>query len=298
MTGATVATSLGVVGVVWQDNDRYYLQGVPVDESGTTITLNPASREGYARNPFLLFDSFVHRDNPTESNHVLLEPDDTTDAYFVRKVSLDPATGAITWDSSTALGTFTLPVSAAALHSSGVIVTVDTGSARVGVLKPAATPRPGVATYSGGSGTQPGLMVSPTAVAVTNSGVILILDVGAGQLAALDLNGNPVQYFGSDATNLQYTQPLATPGDYLDMAVDGADHIYLLYVTGDGSQPGDYNVDVYNPNGSLLATSPGTNVSRLAVDYWRSIYGVNFTSMSAPGSTVSMPSISRLDPSG
>ena len=39
------------------------------------------------------------------------------------------------------------------------------------------------------------------------------------------------------------------------------------------------------------------NITKLAVDYWRSIYGVNFTSMVVPGATVSVPSISRLDPS-
>ena len=47
-------------------------------------------------------------------------------------------------------------------------------------------------------------------------------------------------------------------GTYLDMAVDGASHIYLLYYTGDGSQPGDYHIDVYNPDGTPLTTnSPG-----------------------------------------
>jgi len=38
------------------------------------------------------------------------------------------------------------------------------------------------------------------------------------------------------------------------------------------------------------------NVSRLSVDFWRSIYGVNFTAMNTPGARVSVPSISRFDP--
>jgi len=232
---------------------------------------------------------------------VLLEPDSTSDAYFVRQVSVDSTTGALTWDSSTNLGTFTLPVSAAALHSSGRVITVHTDSGRVGTVHPVNTSdptHPQLAAYSAGPGTQIGLLQSPTAVAVTNPGTVIILEAGASQLAAFDLNGNPIKYFGSDPNNLQYTQPLANPGTYLDLAVDGANHIYLLYYTNDGSQPGDYHVDVYNPNGTPLATqSPGVNVSKLAVDFWRSIYGVNFTSMQAPSTAaLAMPSISRFDP--
>ena len=305
VTGASVATTLGVVGAVWKQNDRYYLRGVPIAENGNTISFTSAPKEGYARPPFLLFDSMV--DKQDVANHVLLEPDDTSDAYFIRKVTLDPETGAISWDSSTALGMFTLPVSAAALHSSGRVVAVHTDSGRAGWLHPAETPRPGLATYFGGSGTQTGLLQSPTALAVTNPGVVLILEAGASQIAAFDLNGNPVKYFGSDQANLQFTQPLATQGTYLDMAVDGASHIYLLYYTGDGSQPDDYHIDVYNPDGTPLAThSPGVNIAKLSVDFWRSIYGVNFDPLTDEGTTtvridpalgVAEPSISRFDPS-
>ena len=215
---------------------------------------------------------------------MLLEPDDTTDAYFVRSVSLDSTTGAIAWDSTAPpLGTFLLPVSAAALHSSGRVITVHTDSGRVGTVHPAATPRPGLAAYSAGPGTEIGLLQSPTAVAVTNPGTVIILEAGASQLAAFDLNGNPVKYFGTDPNNLQYTQPLANPGTYLDLAVDGANHIYLLYYTNDGSQPGDYHLDVYNPNGTPLTTlSTGINVPKMAVDFWRSVYGVNFTPLDSP----------------
>jgi hypothetical protein len=302
VTGASVATTLGVVGAVWKQDDRYYLRGVPIAENGATIPLTSAPKEGYARPPFLLFDSLV--DKQDVGNHVLLEPDDASDAYFIRKVTLDSDTGAINWDSSTSLGTFTLPVSAAALHSSGRVVAVHTDSGRVGWLHPAQTPRPGLATYFAGSGTQPGLLQSPTAIAVTNPGIVLILEAGAAQLAAFDLNGNPVKYFGWDQSNLRFTQPLASQGTYLDMAVDGANHIYLLYYANDGSRPDDYSIDVYNADGSALAThSPGVNIAKLAVDFWRSIYGVNFDPLTDEGTStvhvalgVAEPSISRFDP--
>ena len=54
-----------------------------------------------------------------------------------------------------------------------------------------------------------------------------------------------------------------------------------------------------------MTHSPGVNVARLAVDYWRSIYGVNFTALGALGTSVPHvdpalgvlePSISRFDP--
>ena len=35
----TVSTTSGVVGVVWKQNDRYYVRGVPVAENGNTIPL-------------------------------------------------------------------------------------------------------------------------------------------------------------------------------------------------------------------------------------------------------------------
>ena len=150
------------------------------------------------------------------------------------------------------------------------------------MVHPAATPRPGLAAYSAGPGTEIGLLQSPTAVAVTNPGTVIILEAGASQLAAFDLNGNPVKYFGTDPNNLQYTQPLANPGTYLDLAVDGANHIYLLYYTNDGSQPGDYHLDVYNPNGTPLTTlSTGINVA----EDWPSTSGAASTASTSHRST-------------
>jgi hypothetical protein len=303
VTGVAVATLAGVAGVVWKQGDRYYLRGVPVAENGTTIELRTAPKEGYSRRPFLLFDAFVERTD--EGNHLLLEPDETTDAYNVRRVSLDPATGAIDWDPTVSYGTFTLPVSAAALHSSGRVIALHTDNGRLGVLQPIATPRAHLAAYSAGPGSQIGLLRSPIAVAVTNPGVVLILEAGASQLSAFDLNGNPVRYFGAGPT-LQFTLPLASQGTYLDLAVDGASQIYLLYYTGDGSLAAHYRVDVYTPTGAPFDTnSPGVNVPHLAVDYWRSIFGANYDPLTDLGTTtphidpelgVAEPSLSRFDP--
>ena len=298
-----MSTRLGVAGVVWKAGDRYWVRGVPVAEAGSTITLGGATRQGFARRPFVLFDAFVEAADI--ANHVLLEPDDTTDGYHVRALTIDPTTHELSWDPETSLGVFVLPVDAAALHSSGRVVTVHTDSGRLAHVLPANTPQPPLATYTAGPGTQIGLLSSPTAVAVTNPGTVLVLEAGASQLAAFDLNGNPARYFGT-TTPANFTLSLPTDVAWLDLAVDGANQIYLLSHHGDGSQVSDYHIDVYSPTGTPIATnSPGTNIPHLAVDYWRSIYAANYSPLHDtttnqphidPTIGVPEPSLSRFDP--
>jgi hypothetical protein len=302
VTGAAVATLAGVAGMVWKENDRFYLRGVPLAQNGPTIKLGAGSHEGWERRPFLLLDAFV--DAQDEGNHVLLEPDHSSPAYHVRPVTLDPHNGAITWNPSSSLGTFTLPVSAAALHSSGLIVTANTDSGRLAVLQPVRTPRPQLASYAAGDGDQIGLLRSPLALAITNPGVVLVLEAGSTQLAAFDLKLNPVQYFGRHHDN--FTLDLVSPGTYLDLAVDGASQIYTLYFTGTGTSANDYHIDVYTDTGEPIAThSPGTNIPHLAIDYWRSIYAPNYTPLTKQNTTtphidphlgVPEPSLSRFNP--
>jgi len=302
VTGAAVATLAGVAGMVWKEGDRYYLRGVPLAQSGSTIKLGGGTHEGWERRPFLLLDAFV--DARDESNHVLLEPDHASPAYHIRPVTLDPKDGAISWDPSTSLGTFTLPVSAAALHSSGIVVAINTDAARLAVLQPARTPRPTVASYAAGPGSEIGLLDSPIALAITNPGIVLVLEAGRTQISAFDLNLNPVKYFGPDQND--FTRELVSAGTYLDLAVDGASQIYALYFTGNGTSPNDYHIDVYNDTGEPIAThSPGTNIPHLAIDYWRSIYAPNYTPLTKQGTTnphidphlgVPEPSLSRFNP--
>ena len=302
VTGAAVATLAGVAGMVWKEDDRYFLRGVPIAQNGPTIKLGTGSHEGWERRPFLLLDAFV--DPHDVGNHVLLEPDHSSPAYHVRAVTLDPHTGGISWDPSSSLGTFTLPVSTAALHSSGLVVAANTDTGRLGVLEPARTPRPQLASYAAGNGDQIGLLRSPLALAITNPGVVLVLEAGSTQLSAFDLNLNPVPYFGHHQDH--FTLELASPGTYLDIAIDGASQIYTLYFTANGATPNDYHIDVYTQTGEPLAThSPGTNTPHLAIDYWRSIYAPNYTPLTKhptntphinPTLGIPEPSLSRFNP--
>lgn len=307
VTGAAVSTLAGVAGMVFKENDRFYVRGVPVAQDGKTIKLGTALKKEFARRPFLLLDPFVESND--RRNHVLLEPDDETDAYHVRRVSLDPVTGDINWDPAVNLGTFPLPVSDAALHASGKVMVINTNSGRLGWLQPADTPRPQLATFVAGPGTRVGLLRSPVAVAITNPGVVLVLEAGTAQIAAFDLNGNPTAYFKADpGSEGAFRIPLASAGRPLDMAVDGSDQIYVLYVTGDGDAVGDYRIDVYTKEGALFnRASSGTNVPRFAIDYWRSIFGANYVALTDLGTAkarinprlgVAEPSLSRFDPTG
>lgn len=305
ITGITVSTLHGQVGYVWKQGDRYYIRNAPIAENGSAIRLQPGQTEGYARRPFLLYDSFVAPGD--SSNHVLLEPEATGDGYHVRRLVFDAGAN-LTWDPNTSWGFFPAPLSAAALHSGGRIVTVNADSGRLGVLAPFQVDvgvggRPALASYKGGPGDQPGLLQSPIAVAITNPGVLLVLEADGNRIAAFDLNGDPLKFFPSgDGFRLS----LVSTGTYLDLAVDGSGFIYALYYTGAGTAPGDYRIDVYTAAGNLLISqSPGVNVARLAVDYWRSIYGANFTALAVEGSStphldpalgVLEPSISRFDP--
>ena len=244
VTAVTISTRMGVAGIVWKQDNKYWLRGVPIAERGTTITLGGATRQGYARRPFLLFDAFVGAADA--ANHVLVEPDETEDGYHIRSLTINATTGALSWDPNASVGSFLLAPDAVALHSSGRVVAVHTDSGRLAHVLPAATPRPPLATYTAGPGTEIGLLSSPTAVAVTNPGTVIVLEAGAAQLAAFDLNGNPARYFGS-STPAAFTLPLPTGRTYLDLAVDGANQIYLLSRLGDGSQLPDYHIDVYSP---------------------------------------------------
>jgi hypothetical protein len=99
---------------------------------------------------------------------------------------------------------------------------------------------------------------------------------------------------------------LASAGTPLDLAVDGADQVYVLYFAGTGTDPADYHVDVYARSGEVLDTkSPGVNVPHFAVDYWRSVYGANYEALTDLGTAtrrvdhrlgVAEPSLSRFDP--
>jgi hypothetical protein len=83
---------------------------------------------------------------------------------------------------------------------------------------------------------------------------------------------------------------LSTSGEntYLDLAVVGDQtltYMYVLYYTGDGSLPSDYNMAIYQYGNASPVTSPllvTTNniaAAKIAVDLWHTAYALNYAMM-------------------
>ncbi len=97
---------------------------------------------------------------------------------------------------------------------------------------------------------------------------------------------------------------LANETTFLDMAVEAEGHVYVLTYSGDGSDVGDYLLDIYSPDGELLSRTPDPSVTRepqnlvagrMAVDVWRNLYALGFGAISGPGGAV-QPGIAHWTP--
>ena len=98
---------------------------------------------------------------------------------------------------------------------------------------------------------------------------------------------------------------LEEPADvtWLDVAAEAKSFIYVLSHVGKGSQPSDYRLDLYNPDGTWLARTPrpgssmaAVNGARLTVDQWRNLYTLNYQAILGPGGRTE-PSVSIWIPS-
>jgi hypothetical protein len=81
---------------------------------------------------------------------------------------------------------------------------------------------------------------------------------------------------------------------FLDMAVEAQGYMYVLSYFGDGSQPSNYILDVYAPDGSFCLRSPDPSVTstpqnvvagKIAVDIWRNLYGLTYETLTSPSRT-------------
>lgn len=131
----------------------------------------------------------------------------------------------------------------------------------------------------GGRGTREGLLFMPVAVAVAHGGQFIVLEAGNRRLQAFDVFGNPYPYFGTSAL-----LPLKLNGSihYLDIDIDGSGRMYLLYYQGDGSQPSQYALDIYDADGALISSTAGVNADKLCVDPWGNVYTLGYELMEGP----------------
>jgi hypothetical protein len=139
-------------------------------------------------------------------------------------------------------------------------------------------------------------MHQPVGVApAMGSGVIVLENTDtnlnvAARLQAFDLLGNPAPIFAGNSA----TAPLkdeAAPVTCLSVATESKGFICVLKYLNDGSQPQDYLLDVYAPDGTFLCQTVG-----LPVDLWRTLYTLDYQQIAKPAGGRTEPSVSFWTP--
>ena len=136
-------------------------------------------------------------------------------------------------------------------------------------------------------------MSAPVAVAVFNA-TVLVLETGNARIQAFDVAGNPVRAF-KNGTSATVELEKAAGVEYLDIAVEALGYMYVLSAANGGPTVNDYRLDIFTPQGALLARTTGVAAARLAVDTFRNVYTLNFASVI--GAPRVEPSLSQWVPS-
>jgi hypothetical protein len=163
-----------------------------------------------------------------------------------------------------------------------------------------------VAQVKSGKGSRPGLLDSPVASAISPDGVILILEVGNNRIQAFDLGGNPVRHFlkqsGPNTSPYSLTLSQTDPmqgWQYLDLAVEYTGYMYVLSYNQNSFE---YRLDIYHPDQAdtnPISTTHNINAAKLTVDFWRSVYTLNYEVLQLPGraaAPLTEPSVSLWTP--
>jgi hypothetical protein len=193
------------------------------------------------------------------------------------------------------------------LHPSGAIVSVNGSSSRIETVKipgQATTDSEAmtnlIASVHGGLGSRPGLMNNPTVATITSEGVLLVLETGNNRIHAMDISGNPVRYFSQqlDQYFLYFSATGGSDTIYLDLAVDFSGLVYVLSSNVSGNSQ-VYRLDIYGHDQSgtnPITTTMNMNAAKLAVDYFRNVYTLNYELLKNADGTlrsVTEPSISQ-----
>lgn len=191
------------------------------------------------------------------------------------------------------------------LHPAGVIVSINSTGHKLESLRIPARPDTDtdaetnlLATVFSGFGSRPGLMDTPTAAAISADGVVLVLEAGNNRIHAMDIYGNPVRYFKKQATQyfLNFSQTGQQGTQYLDIAAEFTGFIYVLSSFTSDQTNYQYRLDIYanDQTGSdPISTTTGFNAARLAVDYWRNVYSLNYEVLKLPNGNLPLSGITE-----
>ncbi len=314
----------GFVGYAWQGQTSDPSQGAECGGGGpaqldqmANLNTGPDAQDEYLAGPCglnnggvkLSYSLLTHGTN----NFYL---DTSTDVLHLRQIELsppsfEPPSASNPSPASQSWGVLNFMPDALFIHPAGHIVSINNANHKMETLKIPNGPLPDgqaavqlLAQPKCGKGSRPGLMTSPKALAVAPDGTILVLESGAptatpplpARIQAFDIGGNPKPFFPQQP--VPYVLELtATPNsagwDYLDMAIEYGGFIYVL-----STLRGANRLDIYSPaqtGTTPIATTTGFNAAKIAVDFWRNLYTLNYeviptASNTPPGFTE--PSIS------
>jgi hypothetical protein len=309
LSGITISTSNAAVGYAWQAfNDATVdcisgASGQLYQFANLSVTQDPESGHlfsgcGFSGAVLIVYDLLGKPDwnfylDSTDSKHP-----------FIRQIRLSSGTPSFDGPKSNkAWGRLHFPSNALLLHPLGKILSVNSELNKIEVLElPPAAVRDAEAPQSqvySGKGIREGRLNGPTLAVLAPDGTILILETSNNRIQAFDLSANPKPHFKAG----QYFVPLIDPPNsgvtYLDMGIEYSGYLYVLSYTG---QPGSlvYRLDLYTPEGDWLARTTGVNAARLAVDYWRDVYMLNYQVLTLPDGSlpsITEPSVSHWIPS-
>ncbi len=188
-------------------------------------------------------------------------------------------------------GRFPRAVDGFVVHPQGYVVGVSTGYSKLYILQlpeaPTSDADATVASLYSGDGARVGLLSQPRAIAIALDGRLLVLEQGNRRIQSFDLSGNPVPYFKVAGSReklavLPLRATAASNTSYLDLSVEARGYIFVLAYDDDGSRPDHYRVDVYEPDGGFLVSTPRVAAARIAVDLARSLYTLNWETLVGP----------------
>jgi hypothetical protein len=230
--------------------------------------------------------------------------DPTVDGgYHLRNVSFAPPGSFNMAATQPSFGRMSYEADSMVLHPSGHFVAVNQQYCKIqiGMLTAGGdldANIPMARVYSGEAGVadRPGLIFHPVGVACSNDGTILVLEdtksasgpnpVILARVQAFDLRGRPVKRFLDGNGGPTPFLELSTTGanTYLDISAVGDEkltYIFVLYYTGDGTAPTDYNISVYQygaqaPAVNPLFTNNGISAANIVVDMWHTMDTLNY----------------------
>lgn len=305
----------GYVGYAWQAYSRRLndcTAGSPgqLDQAANLNTNPDTAQSGYATTACGLQGGAL---SGVKLTYDLLGNDQKnyfldTSSLKVRQVQLNPPSFASPAQGQ-AFAQLNLDSTRLLLHPAGHIVSINNANHKLEALKLPATPMADadaktrlVARTYAGQGSRPGLMRSPMAAAISPEGIILVLEDSQNnnRIQAFDLGGNAVSMFPQQKSPY-FLQLDATAGmTYLDIAVEYTGYLYVL---AQDVASGRFRLDIYHPSQTgtqPISTTYDVNAARLAVDFWRSVYTLNYEVLQLPGGAIpdlTEPSVSLWVPS-